>query len=531
MSFFNEEIIYDFMNITDPKNSDDIIDILLDDKIKYNEITDYYYIYTKKTIEENKYDIIDLTSDLCDYLNDYLIGSLFVRDIDYIIIGRKKFNSDGKILLTKDTVCGILIAQKGECKEYPTYWTVRLICNLSETICKNYATKLLGAYMLMLVKMKEENPLNYQKYGVLELAGAYDNLAGYCTYSKLGFIEDYNFKCAAFNRHNLLMTSNVDDITIEDIYNTVRENTRFKQNKMTGRSEKTIKRPICLYQNTEFKNSIIDKLKKLRISSLPIGKTYTEETLTKEEKEIMNSIIEEDLIKSKKLNEEKRSTKSDIDIKELLELREKKEKEEEEREKKEREDLEFSKLLKELAIETPKKGLTKKKIDYRLEEDRTPKEKKRIPEYLPRATKKFFDPYFEEKKYRKLLKELGIEEEKETNPILRELEEELGLLTTKTPIRTKKRFDLLDDELDDEKELLRELGIKEPKEPPRTTKKRFDLLDDELEEPKEPIRTKKRFDLLDDLEKDGRSKKRSNKRSKKRSKKRSGRSKRRYLKK
>ena len=501
MSFFNEEIMYDYMNITDPKNSDNIVDIALrENKIKYNEISNYYYIYNKETIEKHKYDIVDLTSNLCDYLNNYLRSSLlFVDNIDYIIIGRKKFNSEGRILLTKDTVCGILIAQKGECTEYPDYWTVRLICNLSGSMCKNYATKLLGAYMLILVKMKEKDPLNYQKYGVLELAGAYDNLAGYCTYSKLGFIENYKFKCAAFNKNNLLMTSNIDDITIEDIYNTVKENIRFKQNKSTGESEKGQKRPICLYENTKFKNSIIDKLKELRAHSLSIEKTYNEETLAEEEQKIMRDIIEQDLKESKKLNEERRKSKGTIaekDINELLERRKKLEEEEDEREKREKEEREFTEMLEVLGLETPKES----KIDYRLEVDRTPKEARKT-DVLPIASKKIFDPEFEERKYLELLKELGME-----NPVI---EKELGLLTTEPPRPTKKKYD--SDEEKNYRILLEELGI---------------------EESKKPIPTKKRFDLLDELETDGRNKLKKNRNKSNKSKKRSKKkNRRRYLKK
>jgi len=406
MSFFNEDEIYDYMNNIDPQNSDNAVEIALkNNRIKFDEISDYYYIYTKELIESYKFNIIDLTYKLCGYLDNYLNYTLLaVKDIDYVIIGRKKFDFEGKIILTSDTVCGILIAQKGECTEYPTYWTVRLICNLAEPMCKNYGTKLLGAYILMLVKMKEKDPINYQKYGVLELAGSYTNLSGYCAYSKLGFIENYNFECAAFNKNNLLMTSDIDELTTEDIYNTIRENTRFKQNKMSGRSEKTIKRPICLYQNTKFKNSIIDKLETLRNRSLSTKKLYTEETLTAEEKQIMNEIIEEDLSESKRLNEESRARSK----KQLKEERELLRIEIEKEESKKEEDDDFLRLLEELEIPNE----SEKKIGSRLKVSTEEKKEVEIPSEFPLiATKKIFDPEEEEKKYRELLKELGIEED------------------------------------------------------------------------------------------------------------------------
>lgn len=407
MSFFNNDEIYEYIVNIDPQNSDNIVDIALrENRIKYNEISDYYYIYTRELLEKHRFDIVELTSNLCDYLGNYLRYTLlFEKDIDYIIIGRKRFQSDGKILLTKDTVCGILIAQKGECVEYPTYWTIRLICNLSEPMCKNYGTKLLGAYMLMLVKMKEKDPSNYQKYGVLELAGSYTNLAGYCAYSKLGFIENYNFECTAFDTHNLLMTSNVDELTIEDIYNTVRENTRFKQNRMTGNSEKTVKRPICLYQNTKFKNSIITKLEGLRSRSLPTKKLYTEETLTAEENQIINEIINKDLTESKILNEDARSaSKRKVkEEKELLELLKGIDIEDETRTVDE-DDEEFLKILEELDLDVTK---GKKKLDERLEYiPRVDKKEYEKPTEIP---KKIYDPEREERKFRELLSELGID--------------------------------------------------------------------------------------------------------------------------
>jgi hypothetical protein len=441
MSFFKDEVIYDYINNTDPKNSDDIVEIALkENRIKYDEISNYYYIYTKELLESYKFNIIDLTSGLCESLNDYLNYTLLVvKDIDYVIIGRKKFDSEGKIILTSDTVCGILIAQKGECTEYPTYWTVRLICNLAEPMCKNYGTKLLGLYMLMLVKMKEKDPINYQKYGVLELAGSYTNLAGYCAYSKLGFIENYDFECEAFNENNLLMTSNVDELTTEDIYNTIRENARFKQNKMTDRSEKTIKRPICLYENTKFKNSIINKLEELRSISLKTKKIYTEESLTAEEKQIMNDILEEDLSESKRLNEERRSTKKDTskkDTEDLLELRRKLEEEEEKEEKAKKEERELLELLEELkSIGIPKDS--EKKIGRRLEVSTERKKEPEIPKDFPiKATKKIYDP------------------------VIKKIEKELGLIPTEPPRTTKKKF-YPEDEDENYRKLLEELGIEE----------------------------------------------------------------------
>jgi len=54
MNFFNEDEIYEYILNIDTNNTEDIVDISLkENKINYNEITDFYYIYTKEIIEKN----------------------------------------------------------------------------------------------------------------------------------------------------------------------------------------------------------------------------------------------------------------------------------------------------------------------------------------------------------------------------------------------------------------------------------------------------------------------------------------------
>jgi hypothetical protein len=136
--------------------------------------------------------------------------------IDYIYI----LNSDQKI-------CAILIAHRGECaKRYSQYlgeevtsekplwnwWTVRLICNRDGPDCKGNALKLLGVYCYCL-KYKQ-----IQTHGLLEVAGNYDNIAAYCTYSKFGFVET-KFPCDSFEW--LQMGSDLQKLTYRQIMDTV----------------------------------------------------------------------------------------------------------------------------------------------------------------------------------------------------------------------------------------------------------------------------------------------------------------------
>ena len=318
-SFFNKELIYNYVINTDTKNYSEYNEEIRNGTIPLNMLTKYYYIISKEELVKSHYDINTIiTSTTCEYLNSYMNYTLNTKglDIDYVIIGKIKVidSTTGHIELSPETLCGILIAQKGECVTYPSYWTIRLICNLSTNAsCKNYGTKLLGLYMNALLNTKERDirlGLDYQKYGVLELAGSYTNLAGYCSYSKFGFVENFRFECPAFGTYNLTMTSDIDDITLTDVYNTVKENTRYKTNKSTGVSEKIRKRPICFYENTRFKDAIIHKLQELKergYSFTRVSRTdENERKIIKMENKIINDVVKEDLERNKKINNDRR---------------------------------------------------------------------------------------------------------------------------------------------------------------------------------------------------------------------------------
>jgi hypothetical protein len=124
---------------------------------------------------------------------------------------------------TRGKVCAILLAHRGECQEVPSWWTVRLICNKQEENCKGMAAKLLGLYTYAL-KIKQ-----VQKYGLLEIADNYENIAGYCLYSRFGF-EETNIQCKAFMW--LTLANNLEKITYDQIIETVK--TGKQQIKDTG---------------------------------------------------------------------------------------------------------------------------------------------------------------------------------------------------------------------------------------------------------------------------------------------------------
>lgn len=158
----------------------------------------------KKGLDEYLLDSIEQAHDPRYKDSDISIDYVYIRD-------------------TRGKVCAILLAHRGECQEVPSWWTVRLICNKQEENCKGMAAKLLGLYTYSL-KIKQ-----VQKYGLLEIADNYENIAGYCLYSRFGF-EETNIKCKTFMW--LTLANNIDKITHDQIIETVK--TGKQQIKDTG---------------------------------------------------------------------------------------------------------------------------------------------------------------------------------------------------------------------------------------------------------------------------------------------------------
>ena len=100
----------------------------------------------------------------------------------------EKFNPEDfydDILLLTDTRTyervGFAITEYGECRDMPSTHALKLICAI-----KGYGELLLYSYLFA---AKQQ-----QDYGILELAGHYENLGGLCAYNKFGFREDMSMK-------------------------------------------------------------------------------------------------------------------------------------------------------------------------------------------------------------------------------------------------------------------------------------------------------------------------------------------------
>jgi len=76
-------------------------------------------------------------------------------------------------------IVGFLVVQYGECMLYPTIPALKLICSSGGAECSR---------MLMYIYVYALKAASHER-GLLELAGAYDNLPGLCLYNKFGFIE------------------------------------------------------------------------------------------------------------------------------------------------------------------------------------------------------------------------------------------------------------------------------------------------------------------------------------------------------
>jgi hypothetical protein len=112
---------------------------------------------------------------------------------------RDEFKTKPKLSIDKKSrhILGFVIVEKGECKKMPTTYSIQLICTRSKNDFKQYsydakdkvprerskAAILLGAYLYCA-------KVYGQTHGILELANAYNNTAGFFSYSKQGFVKD-----------------------------------------------------------------------------------------------------------------------------------------------------------------------------------------------------------------------------------------------------------------------------------------------------------------------------------------------------
>jgi len=164
----------------------------------------YIYSYTSVKDKLNKTTIKNEFNKTCNPTID-MVGGIYIRNsvdnifkdddnsiFDFMIITSspvdKKMSS--KQFGQTNSILGFVISEKGECKQYTNSQSINLVCSSQSTI---KGELLLGIFLYCIIHDNHS-----AKSAVLELAGSYLNIAGLCSYTKMGFTHDetmYNSKC------------------------------------------------------------------------------------------------------------------------------------------------------------------------------------------------------------------------------------------------------------------------------------------------------------------------------------------------
>ena len=184
---------------------------------------DYANRSMKKILDSNEFDVLVVLAPHWDKLK------------------RDEFKVKPKRSLEKkrNHVLGFVIVEKGECKRMPTTYSVNLICTRSskglryQKYSKDAREKrdrqrikggiLLGAYLFCAKR-------HGQTHGILELAGAYNNIEGFFSYSKQGFVKDlmlFGNNCFK-DYNNLPMSVRLDALSYEKIIEHASGDKRFE---------------------------------------------------------------------------------------------------------------------------------------------------------------------------------------------------------------------------------------------------------------------------------------------------------------
>jgi hypothetical protein len=232
--------LYHKRNLNEYLGNPDILAHLASYTKPYTIITLKEFLITLKTNgfqEEQVFNILlALSNKVCDKIGEHYgavsLLNCIVHSEEYEMVlaihpGYKDleeeiFGSDSTIVswVTRE-IGGLLIVQKGECKKMPNTYSVRLICKTGEF----KSPVLLGSYLYMA-------KLNYQDYGVLEVAGGHENLNAFCAYDKFGFEEDKELFMDCFDDEeldNLPMKVDLNKIELEHIVSVVSHGKRLKK--------------------------------------------------------------------------------------------------------------------------------------------------------------------------------------------------------------------------------------------------------------------------------------------------------------
>jgi len=115
-------------------------------------------------------------------------------------------------------IAGFIVVQKGECEERPNSWCVNLICVTPGGI---KGSVLLGGCLYCIAKLKNDPSINQEC--LLELAGGYNNLPGFFSYTAMGFLRDDSLwgEDCLYEQNCMPMRANLHDLSSDDIINKV----------------------------------------------------------------------------------------------------------------------------------------------------------------------------------------------------------------------------------------------------------------------------------------------------------------------
>jgi len=167
----------------------------------------------------------EIANEVCDpsigrdYGRTSLINITKYYDFDFLVAVTPDYNKippmmnyEKQRIYKRKKILGFLIAERGECRMKRNTYSVNLICIQKNPVLvgsKPYTVKgtiLLGAFLYCIKSYdgilellgdegdegedEDQEILPVDQQGILELAGAYENLDGFFAYSKLGFKKD-----------------------------------------------------------------------------------------------------------------------------------------------------------------------------------------------------------------------------------------------------------------------------------------------------------------------------------------------------
>ena len=258
-------------------------------KTKRNDDNNYF-LRSKSAEERIELEKILLKLDprICGGLKSYLENQLInlkEKILDFVYIVNNK----------NDHICGILIAEKGECGGHSrNLWSVKIICNLC-TKDKGTANELMGAYIYALKKKYDQTLNSDFRFGILELAGGIlNNTAGFCNYTKFGFVPNPDLDCDTFyEEDNIFMTTDVTEIEYDFLKKIV-------SNEPIPIENYPVKRPnVCLNKKIE---DYAENLKNWNTENIDLQKIFKVKHEEKHRETFWKDIFS--LKKKRKMDEE-----------------------------------------------------------------------------------------------------------------------------------------------------------------------------------------------------------------------------------